>query len=119
MRTVNEYGSLTNDELREELVQITATLALEYKDMGAMLADQHRDFLNDYIRSPGGSVAAKNRDAQYNSMDVTSQIIGKRAVINGLVLCRDLITFLLLSKEPGAIPFPTIASFDEDGLASA
>lgn len=119
MRNVSTYGKLERDELQAELVEVTGALAEEYSSIGSDLADQHRDFLQDYVRSPGSSVAAKNREAQYNSMDITQQIIHSRAKINSLTLCRDLLVFLLISREPGAIPFPNVAAFDEEGMANA
>lgn len=119
MRNVTTYNKLTTEEMRDELVVVTSALAAEYEQLGVMLADQHRDFLEDYARSPGGSVAAKNRDAQYANQEVTKQIIIARAKVNSFTLCRDLLVFLLLSNEPGTVPFPVVADFDDDGLVNA
>lgn len=119
MRNVSTYGRLERDELEAELVEVTGALAAEYISIGSDLADQHRDFLQDYVRSAGSSVAAKNREAQYNSMEITQQIIHSRAKINSLTLCRDLLVFLMLSRKPGEVPFPAVAAFDEEGMANA
>jgi hypothetical protein len=118
LRNVLTYGKLTKDELREELVELTSRLSATYSDLAGQLQDQQRDYLSTYARSPGNSVAAKNREAQYYCEDLTRQIIGTRATINALVLARDLIVFLFLSKAPDIVPFPEIASFDADGMVT-
>jgi hypothetical protein len=51
-------------------------------------------------------------------MEAAWKIIQIRATINGLVLCRDLIVFILLSREPGVLPFPSIATEDSEGVAT-
>jgi hypothetical protein len=118
MRNVTTYNQLTEEEQREELVAVTSTLAAEYEHLGILLSDHQRDYLRDYATSPGNSVAAKNREAQYNNMELATEIFQMRAKINSLTLCRDLLTFLLISRLPGATPFPSVAAMDEEGLAT-
>jgi hypothetical protein len=118
MRSVSEYGKITNEQLREELVLVMSALASEYDVLGAAMADHQQDYITTYVRSPGNSVAAKSREAQYNCMDQTRSIIESRAKINSLTLCRDLIVFLLLSEQPGHLPFPQLADFDETGMVT-
>ena len=118
MRNVTEYPNLTDEQLKVELTEITSVLSTQYTDLGTMMANQHRDFLHDYIASPGGSVAAKNREAQYNNMETTVEIINTRSAINSLILCRDLLAFFLTGQVPGSVPFPQIATYDSEGLAS-
>lgn len=116
MRNVNTYHKLRADEQREELVTVTSAIAAAYEDLGVLLADYHRDYLMDYARSPSQSVSGKNREAQHNNMEKGSEIVQQRAMINSLILCRDLLTFLLLSREPTLLPFPTVAAEDNEGL---
>ncbi len=118
MRNVTTYNTLTLQEQREELVAITSALAAEYEHLGIALSDHQRDYLRDYAVSPGNSVAAKNREAQYANMELATEIFHMRAKINSLIICRDLLVFLLLSKQPDAIPFPDVAAMDAEGLAT-
>jgi hypothetical protein len=118
MRNVSEYDKLTMDELRHELVLATDMLVAQYNDLGARVSDYHRDYLMDYAHTPESSVAAKNRVAQHANMEAATKIIQVRATINGLTLCRDLLVFIMLSKEPGKLPFPTIAEEDSEGVAT-
>jgi hypothetical protein len=118
MRNITEYSKLTVAELRDELVQITAALINEYSSLGAALADHQHDYLDYYVQSPGGSVAAKNREAQYNTTDIARDILTHRANINSLTLCRDLLWGLAVPQTPWPkIPFPDLASTDADGLS--
>lgn len=116
MRNVNEYDKLTLEELRTELVVVTSALAAAYEDLGAMISDYHRDYLMSYAHSASSSVAGKNREAQHQHMEVGARIIQERSKINSLVLCRDLLIFMVTSRQPGATPFPAIAREDDDGL---
>lgn len=104
------------DELRAELVTVTSATAAAYEDLGGMLAAYHRDYLMEYAHSASTSVSGKNREAQHNNMEEGSKIIGERAKINSLMLCRDLLIFMVTSKIPGAAPFPGIAPEDGEGL---
>lgn len=116
MRNVSTYNTLTEQELRDELVAVTSATAAAYEDLGTRLADYHRDYLADYAHSASQSVSGKNREAQHNNLEAGSHIIEKRAVVNSLILCRDLLTFLLLSRSPGVLPFPNVANEDGEGL---
>lgn len=118
MRNVSTYDRLTKVELRHELVLVTESLVTNYNDLGARVSDYHRDYLMDYAHAAESSVAAKNRVAQHANLEAASKIIQIRATINGLVLCRDLLVFMLLSREPGVLPFPSIATEDSEGVAT-
>jgi hypothetical protein len=83
------------------------------------MADHQQDYLQAYSTSPGSSVAAKNREAQYYTTDLTRQILERRAKINSLLLCRDLITFILLERAPGSLPFPELGHLDTDACTTA
>ena len=117
MQNTNSYGKLTSEQLREELVELTSVLSAAYGELASLLMDQQRDYLSAYSRSPGSSVAAKNREAQYYTEDLTRQVIDKRAYINSIVLKRELAMFLLSNTRSNEVPFPTIADLDSDGLA--
>lgn len=119
MRNVNTYHKLSREEQREELVTVTSAISALYEDLGVLLSDYHRDYLMDYARSAAGSVSGKNREAQHANFEKGSEIIQLRATINGLILCRDLLTFLLLSREPTLLPFPAVAAEDNEGLPQA
>ena len=88
----------------------------EYNDLGARVSDYHRDYLMDYAHAAESSVAGKNRVAQHANLEAGATIVQRRAIINGLTLCRDLLVFLILSREPGVLPFPSIANEDSDGV---
>lgn len=116
MRNVSTYDKLTNEELRAELVVVTSAVAAAYEDIGTRLSDYHRDYLMDYAQSASSSVAGKNREAQHNNMQAGGEIIHERAKINSLILCRDLLVFLSLSRQPGTVPYPAVAIEDSEGL---
>lgn len=116
MRNVTTYDKLSTPELRTELVEVTSRLVAEYNDLGARVADYHRDYLTDYAQAAESSVAGKNRVAQHANLEAGARIVESRATINGLILCRDLLVFLALSREPGTLPFPSIANEDGDGV---
>jgi hypothetical protein len=82
-------------------------------------SEQHREFLKSYIQSAGGNVSAKNRDAEYQTKDLMVDIIATRALINKLTTDRDLIVFLLLSRQPVDLSMFPPAIMDEGGLLSA
>ena len=114
MRNVSTYTSSTDAELREELVLVTSALTAEYETLGVYLSDYHRDYLRDYAQSPGNSATAKNREAQYANMEMGAETILIRSRINSLILARDLLVFLLISRKPSPVPFPD--TLDDDGL---
>lgn len=117
MQNVTTYGTLTNEQLRDELVLVSAALASEHRELGSLCADQHADYLSAYARSPGSSVAAKNREAEFNCVDQTRDIMHSQAKMNALTVARDLIIFLLLSRQPSLSPYPP-PRFDADWLSS-
>lgn len=111
-----EYGNLTPSQLRDEVVELTSVLASAYGELALILQDQQRDYLQAYAQSPGSSVAAKNREAQYHTEELTRQLLDKRAYVNSIVLKRELAMFLLSGAKTNTVPFPEIASLDNDGL---
>jgi hypothetical protein len=117
MHSTTTYGNLTEEELRFELVELTSVLSSAYGELSILLQDQQRDYLQAYSRSPGSSVAAKNREAQYFTEELTRQVFDKRAYINGIVLKRELSMFLLSGAKVNEVPFPTIGNLDNDSLA--
>lgn len=116
MRNVSTYDTLTIEELRSELVEVTSVVAAAYEDLGGMLAEYHRDYLVQYAHSASSSVSGKNREAQYNNMEEGSNIINERSKISSLMLCRDLLVFMVTSRIPGSAPFPLVAVEDGEGL---
>ena len=116
---VSQYHTVPRSELVGELCTITSAICAEYTDLATTISDHQQDYLQAYSTSPGSSVAAKNREAQYYTTDLTRQILERRAKINSLMLCRDLITFILLERVPGTVPFPELATFDNDSCTTA
>lgn len=116
MRNVSTYNKLTIEELRTELVTVTSAVAAAYEDLGSRLSEYHRDYLQSYAQSASSSVSGKNREAQHNNLEDGSTIINERAKINSLMLCRDLLIFMVTSRIPGAAPFPGVAVEDGEGL---
>lgn len=117
MHSTTSYGELTDEDLRAELVELTSLLASAYGELALILQDQQRDYLTAYVRSPGNSVAAKNREAQHFTEELTRQLFEKRAYINSIVLKRELSMFLLSGAKTGEVPFPLIGTLDSEGLA--
>lgn len=111
------YGTLTSEGLRAELVGVSANLANLHKELGFLSSEQHKAYLSHWVASPGGSVAGKNREAEFNTREITSEIISVRAQINEATTNRDLLVFLLLSVKPSQLR--ELSGFDEDGLMTA
>lgn len=112
MRSVTSYKDLTLPELIEELGNVTSTLSAAYEDLAVSTAAYHREYLMEYARAAESSVAGKNRVAQHALLDMGSEILEKRGIIDSLTLCRDLLVFNLIGRQPGKVPFKDVASED-------
>lgn len=119
MENTLNYGKLDKEQLRAEVVELTSLLASAYGELAELLKDQQRDYLQAFTRSPGSSVAAKNREAQYYTEELTRQLFDKRAYINSIVLKRDLAMYLLDGNHANPVPFPEVGSLDGDSMAVA
>lgn len=115
MKNISTYGTLTPIELREELVLISSALYAEHIELGSLCADQHADYLSAYARSPGASVSAKNREAEFNCSDQTRDIMHSQARMNAYTTARDLALFLLGAAKASTYPFDQL-TFDPDWL---
>lgn len=118
MRQISEYQTMQEDELYHELIEVSRVLAAKHIELGTFCSDQHVSYLQSYLQSPGNSVAAKNREAEFNTKELTREIIELKAVINALTIQRDLITFLLLKREPSTLIMYPPASIDAEGLSA-
>ena len=117
MRNVSDYSKMGTGDLKLELIELTAVLSSHYTDLAHALGEQQSDYLTAYAQSPGGSVSAKNREAQHYTLEWTRQIFEARANINSLVLARDLLVLLLNGTPPNPVPFPEIGRLDEDACS--
>lgn len=114
-KPVNQYSQLTDEQLRDELVVVFSHLFSAHRELGTLVSDQHRAYLEAYARSPGSSVAAKNREAQFQTQDESRDIIQLRALINSLTEARNLIVLLL---NVGSVErnLYLVDHVDQDGL---
>jgi hypothetical protein len=114
----SQYGKMSDLQLRDQLVLVSHHLSYLHSELGFQSKEQHKAFLTEYIKSPGGSVAAKNREAEYNTREYTAEVISIRAQINDLTTNRDLIVFLLLARQPTTLTEYPPAVVTEGGLLS-
>jgi hypothetical protein len=95
MRDTTIYGKLDDDELRDELVEVCAALVSAYNELGPLQADKSRTFIEFYARSPGNSVAAKEREADYHTLEINNDIQICELRIEALQIKRQLLEMLL------------------------
>lgn len=95
MLDVTSYGKLTRSELVSELADVTNTLQSRLREYGATTEDYNSQFYAAYIRVPGNSVAAKERDANYDCLPVVNELALLDAEIKALTTIRDCITTIL------------------------
>lgn len=74
MLAVTEYTRLPLKELLEELELMTSTLNSQVRDLTTAKEDYNRDYYTAYIRTPGSSVAAKDKEATYSCIELVNQI---------------------------------------------
>lgn len=95
MHPATAYGRLTRSELIEELFEVFNTLAARIKELGALTQDFNNEYFPSYFRSPGQSVAAKEKEADYNCLQIKNDIELCKADIDMLTACRDLLYFVI------------------------
>jgi hypothetical protein len=95
VRPITTYAKLDREELRDELCYIANALAAAYTDYTTVLTEERSDYLDAYARSPGSSVAAKEREAEYNTFHISREVAEAKAKIESLTVCRDLLVTLL------------------------
>jgi hypothetical protein len=94
MRDTTTYGKLDHDELRDELVEVCAALIEAINELPPLTADKNRSWIEGYARSPGNSVAAKEREAEYQTLDVTNELTEVNLRIRALTVKRELLELL-------------------------
>jgi hypothetical protein len=95
MHAATAYGRLSRGELIEELFQVFNTLAARIKELGALQQDYNNEYYPSYYRAPGNSVAAKEKEAEYNSLQLMNDLALCKADIDMLTACRDLLYFVI------------------------
>jgi len=95
MRDTTTYGKLDHDELRDELVDVCAALVSAYIELGPLHADKARTYIEAYARSPGNSVAAKEREGDYATLDISNDLQIAELRIEALQIKKGLIETLL------------------------
>jgi hypothetical protein len=118
MQPIQSYQELTNVQLRRELIDVSRILAYEHRELGTLSSDQHIEYLKAYSVSQGNSVSGREREAQFQTKELTHEIINSKAKINSLTIQRDLITFLLAHQEPTQLTEYPPARIDAEGLSA-
>jgi hypothetical protein len=95
MHPATAYGRLSRTELIDELFEVVNTLAAKIKELGALQQDYNNEYYPTYFRAPGNSVAAKEKEAEYNSLPMLNDMALIRADIEVLTTCRDLLYFVI------------------------
>jgi hypothetical protein len=95
LRDLTIYGKLLPDELCEELAEVTALLYSKFKELAATKSDYNREWYPIYFRSPGNSVAAKEREANYECLQLLDDIDTLEADIAALTAGKECLTVIL------------------------
>jgi hypothetical protein len=96
MMEILKLEHMDRDELRVQIVRVTHDLVYWTEELGRFTQDHRRSFLTRYIQSPGGSVAAKEKDAEFGSLEESNMVIDAKARVDSLTITRDLIELLLI-----------------------
>ena len=95
MDSATAYGRMSVSRLIEELEGITLTLSSRMRELGSLTQDYNNDFYPTYFRTPGNSVAAKEREANYQCLQHLNEIALVEADIRALTTLRDLLLTML------------------------
>jgi hypothetical protein len=95
VKPVAQYLVMDQDQLRAELVQVVYDLVFNIKEHATLSADYHVEFSKSWAQSAGGSVAAKERDAEHQQKDTMFEIIDRKGMIDALTAERDLLLCLI------------------------
>jgi hypothetical protein len=90
-----EYGKLSKDELLQELGEVSATLASRLKEVGALQEDLNNSWYPAYAQSASGSVAAKEREAEFACLDLMNEKMMVQAEIAHLTVLRDCLVTVI------------------------
>ena len=95
MNDTTTYGKLSPSELRDELIEVCAALSAAYTELGPLHADKNRTWIEAYARSPGNSVAAKEREGDYATLDQSNDLKVVELRVEALKVKRELLEQLL------------------------
>jgi hypothetical protein len=95
MLSVTSYTELDDAHLRIELIQVVHDLVFNIKEHASLSSDYHVEYSKSWAMSAGGSVAAKERDAEFQQKDTMSEIIDRKGMIDALTAQRDLLLCLI------------------------
>lgn len=90
-----QYEKMTEEELKWELIKVSHDLAYWYDEYGAAIQSHRRRYLTAYIQSPGGSVSAKEKDADFNTIEESNIVTDAQYRIESMVVTRDLLLVLI------------------------
>jgi hypothetical protein len=118
LKRLDEYKDLSRTDLYSELVEVSRVLMFEHTELGSLSGDQHVEYLKSFATSGGNSVSGRERDAQFQTKELTQEIIQSRARINALTVQRDLLVFILLNQSPTPLLEYPPARMDAEGLSA-
>lgn len=95
MKSINTYSTLTQEELRAELITVVNELVFNIGQHATLSADYHVEYSKSWAQSAGGSVAAKERDAEHQQKDTMFEIIDRKGMIDMCTAKRDLLLCLI------------------------
>jgi hypothetical protein len=89
------YGRMTQAELMHELDMVSNTLASRHRELGSITQDYNNEFYHAYVRAPSSSVAAKEREVNYQCLTILNDLALIEAELKSLEVMRTLILTLL------------------------
>jgi hypothetical protein len=95
MRDTTTYGKLSPLDLKDELVEVCAALTAAYTELGPLYADKNRTWIEAYARSPGNSVAAKEREGDYSCLEIGNDLKVAELRVESLKVKQDLLKLLI------------------------
>lgn len=82
----------------QELDIVSNTLASRHRELGSVTQDYNNEFYHAYVRAPASSVAAKEREANYQSLTILNDM----ALIEAEIKALEVIVSCLLTMIPYA-----------------
>lgn len=76
--------------MNPRLVQLTHDLIRAHKELGMLLAQEHRAKIETWVRSEATTIAARDREADAAALEITCAIHELRGQIKALELEREL-----------------------------
>ena len=95
MYQVTEYGKLNVPQLLEHLELVSNSIANNIRELASVTDDYNVEFYNAYARAATNSVAGKEREAEYQCLQLINQKLHLTAELDALNTIRDLIQLIL------------------------